>query len=652
MPPKGQERPIPPLYAQEVPPQKGADRQILRAPPRRSPAAPPPAQRENKRPSRKRLFHKRSWGGRIFWWTLRTFLIIGLWGGVALAAVFGWYALRMPALDQVAALNRRPSATLLAFNGQILGVTGEWRGDTIGLAAVPSYLPQAVIAIEDRRFYSHFGIDPIGILRAAYRNWQMGSLREGGSTLTQQLAKNLFLTQERTFERKIQELLLALWLEWRYSKEELLTAYLNRVYLGAGTYGVDAAARRYFGRPARDVTLAQAALIAGLLKAPSRFAPTVSLPRAQARAKLVLNAMQEVGFITPEAANSAAHSKITLAAQKLSDNSGFLIDWLSEQVWEYLGDKGQDVIVDTVINPRLQRLAEDQLRQKLQLNGQKLNIDQAALVAMRADGAVLALVGGVNDGQSRFNRATQAQRQAGSAFKPLVYLAALEAGYKPQSIIDDAPIDISGWRPQNYDGRFRGPITLQEALAESVNSVAIRLLQQIGVRSVQDLASRLGLTTPLSSDLSLALGTQGVTPLQLTALYASFAQQGRASLPYAITRIRTRGGEILYQRQPDQSPPTVSPDLVQSLNDMLAGVIENGTGKAARLDLKAAGKTGTTQDYRDAWFMGFSGDLVAGIWLGNDDNRPMRKVTGGTIPAQIWHDFMVEALKISNNAAF
>jgi len=555
-----------------------------------------------------------------------------------------WYAHDLPDIGAIEAATRRPGVTLLDTDGGTLAAFGDLYGAPLRLDEMPPFLVQAVIATEDRRFMEHAGIDPWSLLRAALVNLREGEIRQGGSTITQQLAKNLFLTPERSIRRKVQEALLALWLEHRFTKEEILAIYLNRVYLGAGTYGVGAAAQRFFGKAARELTLYEAAMLAGLLKAPSRYNPLASPEQADRRANLVLQNMIDAGFI--DAADAAVARVKERRAPALAGGSGrrYFADWVLEQIPAFVGYTARDLTVVTTLDPRLQRLAEQRVASALGSSGRAAKADQAALVALAPEGAVRAMVGGRDYRRSQFNRATQAQRQPGSAFKPFVYLAALEAGLKAGDRFRDAPVRIGDWSPRNYDDRYYGDVTLREALTRSLNSVAVRVSERVGRDKVVAVAHRLGITSKLAARPSIALGTSEVSLLELTAAYAAFANDGDGVWPYGIVEIRDDGGRILYRRAGSGPGRVVERRYVAAMNDLLRAVIAWGTGKAARLDRPAAGKTGTSQDFRDAWFVGYTADLVAGVWVGNDDGEPMAEITGGTIPARLWRSFMADAL--------
>lgn len=599
------------------------------------PPAPPPG-----RPGRAPQPPRKGggWGGRLVQWGL----VAAIWCGIALGMVLAWFALDLPDISKVAQFERRASITVLAADGTEFARFGDLHGTTLSVRDLPPHLVDAVLAIEDRRFYSHFGIDPLGLARAVYVNWRSGRAVQGGSTITQQLAKNLFLTPEKSLKRKIQEAMLALWLENRFTKDQILTAYLNRVYLGAGTYGVDAAARTYFGKPATEVDIRESAVLAGLLKAPSRYAPSSNPDESAERARVVMAAMLDAGYLT-QAQYEAARAAKPSPKRKPGGDGRYFADWVTDLVPGFAGPDHGDVIVRTTLDLKMQRAAEQRMEALLAGPGAAANVRQGALVAMSPDGAVRALVGGRDYDSSEFNRATQAMRQPGSAFKPFVYLAALEAGWSPDSQIDDAPVQLGNWSPGNYDGKYRGTVTLAAALAHSSNTATARLIDRVGTDRVRRIASNLGIASPLTRDLSLALGTSEVTPLELVRAYAGIANRGAPVWAYAITEIRSRDGTLLYRRQGGGGGAVVDPAHAVQLTRMMGGVLDYGTGRSARLNRPAAAKSGTTQDYHDAWFVGFTADLVAGVWLGNDNNDAMKKVTGGSLPAKLWRDFMMDA---------
>jgi penicillin-binding protein 1A len=570
--------------------------------------------------------------------------VAAIWGLVLAACLAAWVATTLPDIRDLGHSDRHPSITLRAADGSLIATYGDLYGETLRLADLPKALPAAVIATEDRRFYRHFGLDLLGLARAAFANLRAGHVVEGGSTLTQQLAKNIFLTPERTLLRKAQEALLALWLEHHFGKDRLLEIYLNRVYFGAGAYGVDAAARRYFGKSARQLDTYECALLAGLLKAPSKYSPAGNRKLAERRTAQVLDNMVAAGYLTPpQAAAAAAHSLVLAAVPVTQPGLRYFADWIADQA--AVGGYGGDLVVTTTLDPRLQAAAEQAIEASLARDGAKDEVGQAALVAMSPDGAVRAMVGGRDYGTSQFNRVTQATRQPGSAFKPFVYLAGLEHGLHPQDRFIDEPIRIGNWQPRNYTNSYRGEISMAEALAQSINTVAVQIGQRAGMKNVVAVARRLGIASDLAPDPSLALGSGDVNLLELTAAYCAFAGGGNGAWPYGIAEIRDTAGKLVFQRRGGGPGRVIDPVHANEMNEMLAGVIANGTGRAAQIGRPAAGKTGTTSDFRDALFVGYAGDLVAGLWFGNDDDTPMNHVTGGTLPARTWHDFMLAALK-------
>ncbi len=583
--------------------------------------------------------------------TLRRFLlywgtVLTIWLAVVGTAAVGYYAYDLPALVNLERAARAPGTTFVGADGAIIATYGQIYGGTVSLDDLPAHLPLAVLATEDRRFYSHNGLDWLGLARAALVNVFAGRVVQGGSTITQQVAKNVFLSPERSFRRKIQEGLLALWLERKFSKDELLTIYLNRVYLGAGTHGVEAASRRYFAIGAADLSLAQSAMIAGLLKAPSRYAPTRDLQLAQARAGQVLDNMVDAGWLVADvAAATKARPAIVTGSYVGSGGARYFADWLIEQLPSFVGRSSADRVVSTTLDPRLQATAEHVVGAFLSGAGRDAQIDQAALVAMDMSGAVKAMVGGRSYAQSQFNRATQAHRQPGSAFKLFVYLAALEAGAAPDQLFTDGPITIDGWSPRNHDGGYLGEITLRDSFALSRNPVAVQIAEQVGRTRIIDRARSLGITTTLKPTASLALGAAEVSLVELVAAYATVANGGRAVLPHGIVAVHDRAGEPVYRRSDGALGTVMSPAVAATMADLLRTVVERGTGRKAAFDhADAAGKTGTSQDFRDAWFIGYVPGLVAGVWLGNDDATPMDHVTGGGMPAVMWRQFMTHAV--------
>ncbi|MBI1244865.1 MAG: PBP1A family penicillin-binding protein [Alphaproteobacteria bacterium] len=624
----------------------GAQGEGLRADPdeRARVSREPPRARREKKPKAKRRSSglARKAAGFVFKWGL----VAGIWGAIAGVAVLAAFWFTLPPIEAINKFERRPSLVFVDGGGETVATYGDLYGGLVKLDEMPPWLPMAVLATEDRRFYTHFGIDPQGLARAMLTNLRAGRVVQGGSTITQQLAKNVFLSSDRSFKRKIQEMLLAFRLEHAYSKDEILTIYLNRVYLGAGTYGVEAAARRYFGKSAREVNAHEAAVIAGLLKAPSKYAPTASIERARARAGDVLDNMVEAGFMT--AAQRAAAAKLPLAtagATVAQRGNRYFTDWLAEQVQGFVGYQTQDLTVVTTMNPRLQRTAEAALEDILAREGKKADVEQGAFVLMRPDGAVEAMVGGRDYGKSAFNRAVDARRQPGSAFKAFVYLAAAEQGLRPDESVGDGPIQIQNWRPRNFDNKVYGEISVRDAFARSVNTSAVRVAQRAGVDAIVREARALGIASPIPRNLSIALGTADVSLLELTGAYAAFANGGNGVLPYAITEIRDPAGHVLYRRQGSGPGQVISPHALATMQDLLQAVVRQGTGRGAAIDRPMGGKTGTTNDYRDAWFVGFTADYVAGAWFGNDDATEMERTTGGSLPARLWKAVMLEASK-------
>ncbi|HWU27372.1 MAG TPA: PBP1A family penicillin-binding protein [Rhizomicrobium sp.] len=566
------------------------------------------------------------------------------WGAIFGSVMYVRWISQLP--DTANLLDKGPShdITVLDDRGRLIARRGFTQGALVPVSALPDYVPNAFIAIEDRRFRHHFGVDPIGLVRAASENASAGHVVQGGSTITQQLAKNLFLTPSRTFDRKMQEVLLALYLESRYSKDQILTLYLNRVYFGAGVYGIQAAAERFFGKPASQLTLPEAAMLAGSVKAPARFNPLADPDASVERGATVLDAMEDAGFIEAAARDDAKATRPRIVRSTGTPGSGYFVDWVIARIPGFVGNVDEPVVVETTFDVATQQKAERALVQGLAQDGYDLRAQEGALVAMQPDGAVRALVGGRSYADTPFDRATDALRQPGSAFKPFVYLAAFEHGRGPGDVMNDEPVSIRGWAPDDYEGRYEGEISLERAFAKSSNSIAVQLAAEVGTRTVARTAHRLGITSELAAVPSLALGTSSVTPLELTGAYAPFANGGKGVIPYGILRIETRSGKVLYSRAGSGLGRVVSSENTQKITQLMVATVTSGTGKAARLDDRpSAGKTGTTQDFRDAWFVGFTADLVCGVWIGNDDNAPMRHATGGGLPARIFKTFMESA---------
>jgi penicillin-binding protein 1A len=546
---------------------------------------------------------------------------------------------------------RQHAITFTDGNGEIIGRRGIRQDDAIPLEEIPDHVLEAVLATEDSRFYQHFGVDVQGTARATLRNARADGVVQGGSSITQQLAKNLFLTPERSMRRKINEAFLALWIEARLSKDEILKMYLDRSYLGGGNYGVEAAAQFYFGKSIRDVTLAEAAMLAGLFKAPSRFAPHVNIEAARARANVVLYRMLDVGYITQGELFGARRRPAQVVNVPNLYSPDYFLDWAYRETLQLLdqhGLQGDYVLeVKTTLDIEMHQAAHRVVNEMLEEQGASRNANQAALVAMEPGGAIKAIIGGRDYEDSQFNRATEAKRQAGSAFKPFVYLAALRNGFEPNSIVNDTPVWIGNWSPQNYNRRYSGRTTLTNALTRSINTIPVHLMRAIGRQPIIETAHLVGITSDLLSVPSLPLGTNEVTLMEMTTGYATFANSGRLATPHAVLEIRRPNGEVIYARARNAPRPrqVVPESTIADLNYMMSNVVMNGTGRRAQLGFTPqAGKTGTTQNYRDAWFIGYTAHLVTGVWFGNDDTSEMQKVTGGTLPAMTWQRFMDEAL--------
>ncbi|MBX7198086.1 MAG: penicillin-binding protein 1A [Rhodospirillaceae bacterium] len=567
-----------------------------------------------------------------------------VWAGLLATVALVYFAMDLPKIDETA-LTRRPHVQVLDANGAQIANFGDIYGDTLDLKKVPPFLPAAVVAVEDRRFYEHHGLDFRGLARAAFVDLKARRLVQGGSTITQQVAKNLFLTPDRTLTRKIREALLALKLERTFTKDQILALYMNRVYFGGGVYGFEAASEKFFGHPAKDVNVFQAAVLAGLLKAPSHYNPQREPEQAKTRAAVVLATMVETGALTDAQAKTALKNAapVLKAVVPQTNIARYFADWVVSQVDSYVGAVDRDLVIRTTLDLKLQAATEKAIASHLDKSGEKLNVSEAAAVVMSPDGAVRAMVGGRDYADSQFNRATQALRQPGSAFKPFVFLTAVENGLKPDDMVTDAPIKIGRWKPRNYTNKYEGPVSVETALAKSLNTATVRIAQDVGAPAIVATAHRMGISSPLKPELSLALGTGEVTLLELTGAYAPFANGGAAVLPYTILDVSERGGQLLYQREGQGLGQVMTPEAVQTMNKMMVQVIARGTGTAAGFGFPAAGKTGTSSDYRDAWFMGFTTDYVTGVWVGNDSGAEMKAVTGGGLPAQIWHDVMASA---------
>jgi penicillin-binding protein 1A len=572
--------------------------------------------------------------------------VLGLWAALFLGLTLAWFARELPDITKQMMFERRPTITIKANDGTIIDRYGDIKGETIMVKDLPPYVAEAILATEDRRFYYHFGLDPLGIIRAFGVNIVRGGFVQGGSTITQQLAKNLFLSRDRTLKRKVQEAMLAVWLESKLTKDEILSAYLNRVYLGSGAYGIDAAARVYYNKTAKELTVRESATIAGLLKAPSRYSPSANPSLSAQRTRVVLNAMFEAGYL--DEAEFKKLDKLPPAPPRKpssGDTIRYFTDYIVSQVEGIIGVPEQDIVVETTLDRDIQSQAETSVTKAILTYGETYKVSQGAAMVMGLDGSIVAMVGGRDYDLSEYNRATDALRSPGSSFKPIVYLAALEHGWNPNSIITDAPISINGYSPQNYGGEYFGDITLTEALTRSLNTVSVQLMQDVGPQEVIGLARRLGITADLEPNLSLALGANGIPMIQMTTAFAALGRGGVAVEPFSVVRIEDANGKTLFEQPTERvARQVVARGLVYQLTGMLQNVVRYGTGQAAQGPYLAAGKTGTSQEFRDAWFIGYTNAYAAAVWVGNDDNSPMKKVTGGMISAGVWRDIMTKAV--------
>ncbi len=579
----------------------------------------------------------------LIYWSV----VLAVWGLIFIAAFLAAFATDLPDTSKLYDVTRQPSVTYLDRSGAVVAVRGSQYAPPADIDALPPYVPAAFVSIEDRQFYHHLGFNPWGMLRSEIYNLKHpgGSLR-GGSTITQQLARNLFLTPAQTYRRKAQELVLAVWLEMHFSKKQILALYLNRVSFGGGAYGIEAAAQRYFNKPASGLTLGEAALLAATMKGPSRYNPAANSERAARRATVVLYEMERMGAISPAQRRAAFSQPVHVSARLANQRAQYFVDWLDAQVRSQVGEPTEDLVVETTLDLPIQAAAEQAVRAGVAAHADQ-GVGQGALVAMDGEGRIRAYVGGATYAESQFDRATAARRQAGSAFKPFVYLAAMENGHTPDEPVVDEPITIGNWTPRNYTGKYLGPIDLKTALAQSINTVAARLAQQVGTARVADTAHRLGITSPIQTDPSMALGAVEVSPMEMAEAYDAFANGGFKARGYGIERLRTAKGRVLYDHAaaPPAPQSVIGQPALSEMIRMLRGVLVAGTGARARISgYDLAGKTGTTSDYKDAWFVGLTGGFVTAVWVGKDDNTAMRKVTGGGPPAEIWRNFMASAL--------
>lgn len=578
-------------------------------------------------------------GGGRWAITLLKLAIFGLLAliGAILIAVFITRA-SLPDYDELKSSPNGQMVRVHAADGTVIVSLGPSYGEWLPYDRIPQNMINAMVSVEDRRFYMHPGVDPIGITRSAWVRVQRGHWAQGGSTITQQIARNIFLTNTRTFGRKFREMILAMAMERKFSKQDILELYLNRVYFGGGAYGIDAASRRFFGHPADKLSLEEAAIIAGLVKAPSNYSPTADAQAAIARAKVVIETMREAGKISAAEAERADLSAVKLAPEPKQNSVRYFTDWALAQLDELIDETSEPIDVWTTLDLGMQRAADVAIRANAPGNA------QGALVAMDRDGAVRAMVGGKDYVSSIYNRATQAVRQPGSAFKLFVYLAALEAGVKPDDSVVDEPVDIDGWSPRNSNGKFAGPIDVRTAFAFSINTVAAKLGLQVGFATVADMARRFGITTPVDTHPSMVLGTSDVRLLDMTRAFASVNAKGIAVVPFGIMKVTAAKGRVLYEHQVDDSRVLVAPWVAAQMTDLLQTAVNTGTGRAAQIGRPVAGKTGTTSSNKDGWFLGFSSGLTTGVWMGRDDARPVPGLAGGRAPAEAFHDFMIRAV--------
>ncbi len=569
-------------------------------------------------------------------------LIAFIWGIIAVIIAVIYLAHDLPNTENITKIPNKAAITVIAYNGEVIGRAGNISGEKIDINELPNYIADALVATEDRRFYSHFGIDIFGLIRAIFNNISSGKFKQGGSTITQQLAKNLFLSADKTIKRKTQEALLAIWLEKKLTKDEIISAYLNRVYFGAGAYGIDAAAKTYFNKSAYELSLPESTMLIGLLKAPSKYSPFSNPKLAIKRTKTVITAMNEAGFLSNLQAKAISKQSITIniVRQNIANKNRYFVDWVVNNIGSFITANEGNLIIETTFDPYLQNIANHHIKMGIQ-NIKTLSKPQAAFIAMSKNGAIRAMVGGIDYKISSFNRAVQAKRQPGSTFKPFVYLTALMQGWQPYDKILDAPINSGKYRPQNFADKYLGQVTLKTALSQSLNTATFRLAKQVGLDNIINIAKKAGISSKLRRDMSLILGSSEVSLLELTSAYGIFANLGYEIYPFAITKIINNKGNILYQHEYGNIKRIFPENAVQKLDDMLTQTVENGTARQAKINgVKIRGKTGTSQNSRDAWFIGYSDNIVAGIWLGYDDNKEMQNITGGKLPAHIWQNII------------
>ena len=590
--------------------------------------------------SKKKSAKKSSWK----WKLLKFILLVGLTAFILLSGYIFYCYLTMPNIQKAVSRTRQPSTIIMAENGNDIAKFGNVYAEVIYPDKLPKNLTNAIVATEDRRFYKHNGFDFIGFSRAMATNIFHRRYAQGASTISQQVAKNIFLTPNKNIKRKVQELLLARWLEHKFTKNQIMALYLNRVYFGSGNYGAEAAANWYFNKNVYQLNLREAAILAGMLKAPNRYNPILQRQASLKRADIVLESMKKNKFITEKQYKEALNMPISNGQQYRVTGGKHFAQYVYNEVNDFIGERSEDIVVMTTLDQKLQETAEKVLRTKIYAaKGQ--NVTEGAVVVMDKTGAVKAMVGGIDYNRSQFNRAVQAKRQSGSAFKPFVYLTALQYGFKPDTIINDAPISIGKWKPENYTKRYYGDVSLTYALTHSLNAATVNLSRELMLKDIARNARKMGITTDIKLTPSMVLGTNAVKVIDMATAYTVIANGGKSVWPYAINEVATHDGKQLYIRQASESNQIIEPKVIQQLTSMMEKVINQGTGHNARLPIFAAGKTGTTQNYRDAWFIGWTNKYVAAVWVGNDNDKPMNKVGGGNLPAEIWHDIMITTLK-------
>lgn len=610
------------------------------APQRRTAGVAQRTKPQSKRPAARKSSRRTSWKRCL----LKYALIAGFAVFLAVCGYVFYCYLTMPNMQKAVAQTRQPSTVIMAENGNDIAKFGNVYAQVIYPDKLPKNLTNAVLAIEDHRFYKHFGFDVFGFTRAIFTNVFRKRYAQGASTITQQVAKNIFLTPNKTVKRKVQELILSLWLERKFSKNQIMALYLNRVYFGSGNYGAEAAAQWYFNKSVYDLNVREAAILAGMLKAPNRYNPIFKRENALERADIVLKNMKKYKFLSEKEYQQALALSVSNGQQYRVTGGKHFAQYVYDEVNSFLGERSDDIVVMTTLDQKLQETAEKILREKI-VAAKGQNVSEGAVVIMDKTGAVKAMVGGVDYNRSQFNRAVQAKRQAGSAFKPFVYLTALQIGFTPTSIISDSPITIGKWKPENYTKRYYGDVSLTYALANSLNVATVRLSRELYLKDIAANAHKMGITTDLALTPSMVLGTNGVRVMDMATAYTTLANGGYQVWPHVINEVATHDGRQLYVRAAEKPTRILQEKDVLNLTQMLEAVINQGTGHNAKLPIFAAGKTGTTQNYRDAWFIGWTNKYIAAVWVGNDDDKPMKKVGGGNLPALIWHDIMLTTLK-------